>query len=171
MTSRSRFPWHIVVVALAACGGQTSSPPSENIDAKWRQYCEKESARQMACNSGPASGCADDAPCLQGVLRAGVVDGLTSCLLARACGVNDDACFTMAAASYQSDPVVSDYTTTCLSKHDACKVAGTSFSDDFCANAGLFRADVLEELRTCILGDCASVRSCTDAVGASHGCK
>jgi hypothetical protein len=143
---------------------------NENIDAKWRQYCTQESARETACGGTPKASCADDGACLVGVLRAGVIDSLTSCLLARACGANDDACYAQAAAPHQSEPEVSDYTATCIAKHDACAQAGASFSDDFCANAGLFRSDVLDELRTCVLGDCTTIRGCTDAVGASHGC-
>jgi hypothetical protein len=171
MTSKSRSFWHIFLATLAGCGGQTGPGTGEDIGAKWRQYCEKESARTTACGSTPSTGCADDAACIQNVLRTGVVDSLTSCLLARACGVNDDACFSMTAAPYQTDATVSDYTTTCLKRHEECVQAGASFSNDICANAGLYRSDVVQELRTCVVGDCAAIRGCYEAVGTSHGCK
>jgi hypothetical protein len=171
MTSKSRSFWHIFLATMAACGGQTSPGTGEDIAAKWRQYCQKESARTTACGSMPTSGCADDAACIQNVLRLGVIDSLTGCLLERTCGANDDACFAMAAAPYQADAIVSDYTTTCLNRHEECRQAGTSFSKDICANAGLFRSDVVQELRTCVVGDCAAIQSCYRAVGTSHGCQ
>src|SRR5262245_6132560 len=124
MTSRSRSFWHIWLAVMAACGGQTNPPVNENIDAKWRQYCTQESARETACGGTPKASCPDDGACLVGVLRAGVIDSLTSCLLARTCGANDDACYATAAAPHQSEPEVSDYTATCIAKHDACAQTG-----------------------------------------------
>jgi hypothetical protein len=169
MIFKSRLLWHVLVTTMVACGGQTGS--GEDIGAKWQQYCEKESARTTGCGSMPNAKCSDNASCLQGVLRPGVVDSLTSCLLARACGTNDDGCYSSAAAPFQNDPAVSEYTMTCLNRRQQCTQAGASFSDDFCANAGLFRPDVVQELRACVVGDCAAVRDCYEAVGTSHGCQ
>jgi hypothetical protein len=169
----SHLPWYapLLVATAAACGGHTDLGSNEDIAAKWQQYCEKEAARSTSCGSTSKSTCAEDATCMQGLLRPGVVDTLTACLLARACGANDDACFGMTAAPYQSDPAASTYTSSCASKYAACKQAGVSFSDDVCGNAGLFRADVLGRLQACIDGDCSQVRSCTEAVATAQGCK
>ncbi|HEX9298377.1 MAG TPA: hypothetical protein VF881_21215 [Polyangiaceae bacterium] len=169
MTSKSLSFWRVLLVTMAACSGQTDGGPSEDIAAKWQQYCEKESSRTTACGSMPNAGCADDAACMQSVLRAGVVDSLTSCML-RTCGTSDDACFSMAAAPYQSDATVSEYTTTCLNKRETCMQKGMSFSNDICSNAGLLRSEVVQELRTCVDGDCAAIDDCYQRVGRSHGC-
>jgi hypothetical protein len=91
----SRYAFLCCPFAIIACGGKSGSMTmSEDIAGQWRDYCQKETMHQATCGTVfDEAGCNERATCLQNLLRSGVIAGLTSCLLARSCGTNDDACF------------------------------------------------------------------------------
>jgi hypothetical protein len=157
---------------LAACdGGGGSTRSTAEIQAEWDQHCD---AFAVCPDGRDASACKAEFTCLDGALRADMLDKVAACQHARACGDGDDACYSLAAQGLTPSAVAMTFQNDCLAKRTTCTTAGTTFSDDFCYSAAMFDDSIISSMSSCLGGGCADVATClegalTTAVPACAG--
>jgi hypothetical protein len=159
----------VLVTPLLACStGSGGGAPLAGSD-----YCGQLSARAARCDAGAVDPerCARTQRCLDQALRPGVKDGLSRCIVERACGENDDGCVAAAAQPYADGAIFASYAKACTERREACKPSGKSFDDDFCESIyAVFSDGNIGKLQTCLGRDCAEISGCLRSVLTEAGC-
>ena len=137
-------------------------------DAAWSQYCDTTGPeRAMRCGDiwepADTTECNQFATCIRPSLRADLRDDIPACLAGRACGMNDDGCFTAEGVGATGSSASAAFQAACLNRRAECEEEGESFSDDFCFS-NIASDTVIRGFSDCLPTPCATMRTCLDAV-------
>jgi hypothetical protein len=153
------------------CSSSDSSPASSTTASSAEDICANSWQRESSCEpdaglaeSSFVSNCKSTVQCIKNIAIDGYSDAFWTCANARPCNTSDDECASQLMQQLGTDPARKQVSSDCTVKHDQCKAAGTSFSDDYCAGALVANDSYLANLKACIAKDCAQVGSCLVAM-------
>ncbi|CAN5721716.1 hypothetical protein BH09MYX1_BH09MYX1_60050 [soil metagenome] len=149
-----------------------SATASDGSGGDAGSFCNAKRTRDEGCSqSFDPTACLTLQTCIEGALRPASASGYETCLVTRACNVNDDKCIGDEEAKFASDPTTVKFRQDCIARRSACLEGGTAFADDNCAVFGVFTDPFRTSWNACLAKPCDQISACFGALGKSQSCK